>query len=101
MGFAEMLRYLRKSSDLTQFQLAEKTGISRSSINNYENGIREPDFDTLELFADYFNVSMERMLGKEDHPRQLPDDLCTLIGAWDRMSEEDHAIIRIIADKYR
>ena len=62
---AEMLRFLRKQEGLTQEELANKTGLSRSRINNYENGIREPDFETAELFADFFNVDMDTLTGRK------------------------------------
>ena len=102
MGFPEMLRYYRKRAKLTQFELAEKTSISRSSINNYENGFREPDYDTLQLFADFFNVSVDAMLGlSDDVDIKLPDEVCDLIAVSDRLTPEDKAIIKIIAQKYR
>lgn len=63
--FADMLVYLRKREGLSQAQLAEKTGLKRSTIGMYETGKREPDFETLEAFADLFNVNMDTLLGKE------------------------------------
>lgn len=46
--FAENLRFLRKREKLTQQEMADKLGVSRSTIAMYENGSREPDFETLE-----------------------------------------------------
>lgn len=40
-------------------------GISKSTISMYENGNREPNFETLECIADYFNVDMNFLLGRE------------------------------------
>lgn len=68
--FADMLVYLRKRDGLSQVQLAEKTGLKRSAIGMYETGKREPDFETLEIFADFFNVNMDTLLGKE--PKVAP-----------------------------
>lgn len=68
--FADMLVYLRKRDGLSQVQLAEKTGLRRSTIGMYETGKREPDFETLEIFADFFNVNMDTLLGKE--PKVAP-----------------------------
>lgn len=65
MGFAERLRLLRKQRNLSQQQLAEKLGISNSTISMYERGEREPDFEMLELIGDYFNVDVNYLLGKE------------------------------------
>ena len=63
-NISDMLRYLRKRERLSQVELAKRTGISRSRINNYENGIREPDLETMEAFADYFNVNMDTLTGR-------------------------------------
>lgn len=61
--FAENLKILRERKKITQQQLADKLEISRSTIGMYENGSREPDFETLELIADFFNVNMDRLIG--------------------------------------
>ena len=52
------LKYLRKLENITQQQLATALGIAKSTVSMYENGQREPDFETLEAIADYFNVDM-------------------------------------------
>lgn len=62
--FAFNLLELRKSSGLTQQELADRLGISRSAIGNYEKGIREPDLETLEKIADFFNLDMGKLVGK-------------------------------------
>lgn len=58
-NFQNIFRKLRTSSNLTQSAIAEKIGISRSTIGMYETGAREPDFETLEKIADYFNVDID------------------------------------------
>lgn len=62
--FGSRLRQLRKEDDLTQKELASKLGLAFSTISMYERGIRQPDFETAEAIADYFNVSMDFLLGK-------------------------------------
>lgn len=64
-NFSENLRYLRKRADMTQPELAQKLGISRSTICMYELGSREPNFETLEAIADIFNVDMNYLTGNE------------------------------------
>lgn len=66
MRFNERLKELRLSKELTQEEFAKRIGISRSAVGMYEKGKREPDFETLELFADFFNVDMNYLLGKSD-----------------------------------
>lgn len=61
--FSKRLIELRKNKKLTQYTLADNLGCSRALISNYEQGRREPDFDTLLKIADYFNVSTDYMLG--------------------------------------
>ena len=57
--FKERLRTSRK---LTQDKLAKELGIAKSTISMYENGNREPDFETLEIIADYFNVNLGSLI---------------------------------------
>lgn len=65
MPFGEVLKRLRKDKRLTQAELARLTGLKVSAISMYENGNREPNFETLEIFADFFNVDMDVLLGRE------------------------------------
>ena len=71
--FSDMLTCLRKQNGLSQKDLAEKTGLTRSAIGMYETGKREPDFETLEIFADFFNVNMDTLLGKSEIPSSKSD----------------------------
>lgn len=49
--FSETLKKLRKEKGLTQVQLAKLLKISKSSISMYENGNREPDFESEKFIA--------------------------------------------------
>lgn len=62
--FKDRLKELRCSRNLTQMKLAEDLNIAKSTISMYENGKREPDYETLELIADYFNVNIGSLLSK-------------------------------------
>ena len=74
-AFADMLTSLRKQEGLSQKESADKTGLTRSAIGMYETGKREPDFETLEIFADFFNVNMDTLLGKAESAAPDPKDL--------------------------
>ena len=63
-NFAKVFKSLRTQHKLTQQELATKLGVSRSAIGMYENGEREPDFETLEAIADFFNVDMDYLFGR-------------------------------------
>ena len=56
--FGVRLKYLRMQDNITQSELGNGLEIAQSTISMYESGKREPDFETIEKFADYFNVDM-------------------------------------------
>jgi len=62
------LKYLRKSENITQQHLATALGIAKSTVSMYENGQREPDFETLEAISDYFNVDMRTFFPSGEKP---------------------------------
>ena len=72
-NFQNIFKRLRTSSGFTQVEIAEKLGISRSTIGMYETGAREPDFETLEKIADFFNVDIDYLLGRTDKTTLLPE----------------------------
>lgn len=66
MEFKERLKELRKRRGLSQVVLAERLGLSKSTIGAYETGDITPSLDALNLLADFFNVDINYLLGKED-----------------------------------
>ena len=64
--FSERLKHLRTSRNISQMEFAKQIKLSKSSVNMYERGEREPGLETLERIADYFNVDMDYLLGKSD-----------------------------------
>ena len=59
------LRLLRETLGISQTELGKKIGVARSTICQYESGRREPDNETLQRLADFFNVSVDYLLGRE------------------------------------
>lgn len=62
--FPDRLKELRLAAGLTQVELAEKLGLSKGAVGNYEAGKRSPDYETLEAIADYFNVELDYLQGR-------------------------------------
>ena len=62
MPFCDTLRTLIDERGLTQKQLAQDLEIPVSTLGGYVQGTSEPDFETLKLFANYFNVSADYLL---------------------------------------
>lgn len=67
-NFAKTLKQLRKNMDVTQAELATALALGKSTISMYEVGEREPDFETLEQIAAYFQVDMNYLLGRDPIP---------------------------------
>lgn len=64
--FAERLKSLRREKGWSQQRLADELDLSKSSVNMYERGEREPGFETMEAIADLFNVDMNYLYGRTD-----------------------------------
>lgn len=65
MTIGERLRILRNEQGITQQQLADRAGISRSNINTWESGKSLPLPDGLIALADCFGCSIDYLLGRE------------------------------------
>ena len=118
--FADVFKYLRIQSGLTQQEMADKLKISRSSIGMYENGEREPSFELLENIADYFNVDMNYLLGKKELSENIPQgyylnddaremaqfmfenpEYKVLFDASRKVSKDDIDMVKALLDKFR
>jgi len=68
--FGDRLKELRIEIKLTQEQLAEKFNTGKASISHYESNRRIPDAHTIEKFAEYFNVTVDFLLGRTEIRQQ-------------------------------
>ncbi len=71
--FKSVFKQLRLAKGMTQGELADAIGITRSRLSMYELGQREPDFETLEMIADYFNVDIDYLMGRTTKTTVLPE----------------------------
>lgn len=60
------LKRLRKQQNKTQKQVAEFLGITREAYTQYENGSRRPDYETINSLADFFEVTVDSLLGRSE-----------------------------------
>ena len=65
------LKKLRKEYGISQQRLADAIGISQPSINKYENHNIEPEIEILIRLADYFNTSVDYIIGHTDIRRRI------------------------------
>lgn len=68
--FKDMLKYFRKKAGLSQTELADKLGLSTSTIGMYESGRRQPNFEIEEKMADFFNTDLNTLRGKKVDQQQ-------------------------------
>ncbi len=95
---------LRKQQKITQDTLAKELGISRQAYSNYELGNREPDFDTLKKLANYFNVSIDYLVGNSDTPNDAAaynDVKVALFGGDGEVTDEMWNEVKQFADFVR
>ncbi|MEE1131997.1 MAG: helix-turn-helix transcriptional regulator [Caryophanon sp.] len=65
-SLGKTIKQLREKKHISQKDFAEQLNISNVVLSRYENDIRKPDYDTLEKIADYFEVSIDYLLGRSD-----------------------------------
>ena len=66
IDFGNTLKTLRLQHNLTQSQLAQKLGVTKSVISAYETGLRMPSYDILIAIAKIFKVTTDYLLGIEN-----------------------------------
>lgn len=83
MDFSERLYNLRKQKNLSQKELAQKLGVAQASINYWEKAQRTPSIDMVALIADFFNVSIDYLMGLDDKE----ESLCSLTTFQDELDD--------------
>lgn len=73
--FAKRFTSLRENKNLLQKDIAEFFKVEQATVSNWENGKRIPDSDMLIKIANYFNVSVDYLLGNEPKPNKKEQEL--------------------------
>lgn len=79
------LKDLRKNKGLTQDEAAQQIyrychifnvkPITRSTLSNYENGIRKPDIDSLRVLAKFYGTTTDEIMGSVNSDHQVPEEI--------------------------
>jgi transcriptional regulator with XRE-family HTH domain len=103
MSIGKNIRKLRKDRGLTQAELGAKIGTRQKVIADYENGISKPPRDRLLALAKFFDMQVEKLIGKEDaleipKPTEEPKihgnkRTAKLIQAFEELSETEQRVI--------
>lgn len=70
----EQLRELRLQRGMTQTQVGDLIGVSCVTVGRYEAGEREPSNAKISAFADYFGVSIDYLMGRDETEKELSAD---------------------------
>lgn len=70
----ERLKLLRSEKGINQRELARDLKLSASTIGMYETGQRTPDAETLQRLADYFNTTVDYLLGRTNNRKGIVSD---------------------------
>ena len=68
--FSEHLRSIRQSQNKTQKETAAAIGANERNYQDWEYGKNKPGFDSLVSLADYFDVSIDYLVGRSDNPNR-------------------------------
>ena len=102
------LKQLRKEKGISQKSLGEVIGVSQQSINKYENYNIEPDISTLIQLADYFNTSVDYLIGNSEIRQMaevamnfnLTQDETEMVTEYRKLSDSEKDVLRVILKKY-
>ncbi len=103
------LKHLRQTEGISQKQLAESIGVSQQSINKYENHKIEPDIDTMIALAEYFQTSVDYLVGHTEVRRKIEETATCelnaeelfLVESYRSLSRKRKDSIRSIIDSYQ
>lgn len=100
--FQKNLRDLIESRGKMVYEIAEEIGISKISLSRYLNHRREPDLKYVVALAQYFNVSIDWLLGLNgDKFDVLPPEIQEIVHLFSLASPDDRRVIEAVLGKYR
>lgn len=86
------LKKERLKNGLTQAQVAERLGVSQAQYARWENGGRNPKYETIKKLADIFNTTMETLNGRYDGI----EEIVKLLNEYDLTVEDKNEIYNMV-----
>ena len=66
--FKDVFVQLLQKHNVSAYKFSQDTGIPQSLLSNYKAGTKSPTSDNLVIIADYFDCSVDYLLGRTDNP---------------------------------
>ena len=92
LKLSDKIKQYRKEMELTQEGLSEAIGVTVGAVSKWENGNTVPDIMTLMQLANFFNISMDELLGFDLTSKNV-DDMCDTIEKLARLHEFEQALV--------
>ncbi len=89
MAFGENLEMIRKQKKVSQTKLGKVLGLTQQMISSYEKNMSSPNIDVLIKIANYFNVSVDYLLGHTTSPSTYENAEGRLLRYFNGLSELD------------
>lgn len=91
--FGKNLKKFRNNRSLTQAEFGDKVQLSRSQISNLETNFNEPDLDSLDRIASFFDISVDTLMGRkfttsEEQLEDVLDEIQTVFAGLDESQRE-------------
>lgn len=100
--FKENLTALIESRGITYVDLGAETNMAPTTLHRYVSGSRTPDLSNLLRLADYFNVSLDWLLGLSgERYNIMPQELQDVADLYSLATPEDRRVIQAVLGKYR
>jgi len=99
-SFTDRLKQLREESHLTQIELAKKLRMSNGAIGNYESGARHPRQEDMEAIADFFNVSIDYLVGRSDKKPELSLEEKWIVELYRKADQHDRETVKQVLSRY-
>jgi len=101
------LAQLREELGLTRKEVAEKLNIDQTTYGKYELSKRQPDYDTLQKIASFFNVSVDYLLGRtnvrnsnNNIDEDFPDDVKVLMRSVSKLTDKQKEIVKRLVQEF-
>ena len=105
--FSTRLAKLREELGLTRKEVAEKLNIDQTTYGKYELSKRQPDYDTLQKIASFFNVSVDYLLGRtnvrnsnNNVDEDFPDDVKVLMRSVSKLTDKQKEIVKRLVQEF-
>ena len=95
-----LFKKVRESRKITQAEFAKIMNVAPSTVGLWEQGRREPNYESLNKMADYYGVTTDYLLGREDSSK-LPKEESQLLRSFNSLTKEGKAALLTILDSLK